>query len=265
MKVFLLIVSLLFAPVLLAADIDENPALAKVFAKAGVQGTFVLYDVTAQRFSGFNAQRASTRYIPASTFKIANTLIGLSTGAVSSVDEVFPYDGKPLYLKAWEHDMGLREAIKVSNLSVYQALARRIGLTRMQDTLARLDYGNGQVGQHVDKFWIAGPLKISAVEQTRFLARLAQGQLPLPAAVQASTREISLLEQGADWRLYGKTGWADKPSPDIGWWVGWVEQQGKVYSFALNIDMPGGIADAPARITLGKACLRAYGLLMADQ
>lgn len=265
MNVFLLIFSLLFAPALLAADIEENPALAEVFAKAGVQGTFVLYDVSAQRLSGFNVQRAGTRYIPASTFKIAHTLIGLSTGAVSSVDEVFPYNGKPLYLKAWEHDMGLREAIKVSNLSVYQALARRIGLTRMQGTLARLDYGNGEVGDHVDQFWIAGPLKISAVEQARFLARLALGQLPLPAALQASTREISLLEQGPGWRLYGKTGWADKPSPDIGWWVGWVEQEGKVYTFALNIDMPAGIADAPLRIPLGKACLRAYGLLQVDQ
>lgn len=265
MKICVLIACLLFTPLTFAAAIEANPAMAEVFAKAGVQGTFVLYDVEAKRLSGFNAQRANTRYIPASTFKIPNTLIGLSTGAVSSVDEVFPYDGTPLYLKSWEHDMGLREAIKVSNLSVYQVLARRIGLARMQETLTRLDYGNGEVGDHVDKFWIAGPLKISAVEQARFLARLALGQLPLPAAVQASTREISLLEQGPGWRLYGKTGWADKPSPDIGWWVGWVEQHGKVYTFALNIDMPGGIADVPARVPLGKACLRAYGLLMPDQ
>ena len=265
MRILLLMTCLFFTPAILAADIEANPVMAEVFTKAGVQGTFVLYDVEAKRMSGFNAQRANTRYIPASTFKIANTLIGLSTGAVSSVDEIFPYDGTPRYLKSWEHDMGLREAIKVSNLPVYQALARRIGLRRMQEALTRLDYGNGEVGSHVDKFWIAGPLTISAVEQARFLARLALGQLPLPAAAQASTRAISLLEQGPGWRLYGKTGWADKPSPDIGWWVGWVEQHGKVYTFALNIDMPGGLSDAPARIALGKACLRAYGLLMPDQ
>ena len=70
--------------------------------------------------------------------KVANSLIGLSTGAVRSADEVLPYGGKPQRFKAWEHDMSLRDAIKASNVPVYQELARRIGLERMRANVSRL-------------------------------------------------------------------------------------------------------------------------------
>ncbi|MBS7662671.1 class D beta-lactamase [Pseudomonas lalucatii] len=243
-----------------ALDWQDSPAVSRAFAQAGATGTFVLHEVGSDRLQGHNRRRAATRYSPASTFKIANSLIGLATGAVASVDEVFPYDGQPQFLKSWERDMGLREAIRVSNLSAYQMLARRIGLPRMRRQVAALVYGNGEVGTAVDRFWLDGPLAISAVEQAEFLARLSQDRLPLAPAIQAKVREISLLEQGPGWRLYGKTGWATSVEPAIGWWVGWLEQDGKGYSFALNMDIHGP-AELPRRMALGKASLRALGLL----
>src|SRR5690606_38824824 len=117
-------------------------------------------------------------------FKIPNTLIGLSVGAVSSVDEVLPYGGKPQPFKAWERDMSLRDAISASNVAIYRELARRIGLERMRDHVARIDYGSAEIGTKVDDFWLSGPLKISAVEQTLFLASLADSALPFPKGVQ---------------------------------------------------------------------------------
>lgn len=260
MRSVLFAVALWVATPLYALDFKEPPVIAHAFAKADVKGTFVLYDVNAQTMSVFNKPRAETRFYPASTFKIPNSLIGLSTGAVSTVDEVFPYDGQPQFLKSWERDMGLRDAIKVSNVTVYQALARRIGLPAMQYNVSKLGYGNAEVGQVVDNFWLKGPLKISALEQVQFLARLAQGQLPFSLEHQAKVREISQLEQGDGWTLYGKTGWSTAQTPGIGWWVGWVEQGGKVYSFALNIDMDD-LETGPKRIEVGKASLKALGLL----
>jgi beta-lactamase class D len=243
-----------------AHDMDQYPALAKHFDEAGVKGTFVLYDVSANRFIAHNLPRAQMRFIPASTFKLPNSLIGLTTGAVKSVDEVLPYGGKPQPFKAWEQDMALRDAIKVSNVPVYQELARRIGPERMRQNLAAIPYGNAEIGSEVDTFWLKGPLKISAVEQTEFLARLAQGQLPFPAKVQQSVRDIAQLEQGADWVLYGKTGWTTTPDPDIGWWVGWVAKGDRIYAFAVNIDMPER-DDVAKRVELGKACLKTLGVL----
>jgi beta-lactamase class D len=240
-----------------AAEWEESARIGRIFKSAGVNGTFVLYDVVARKDIGHNRIRAEKRYLPASTFKIPNSLIGLFTGAVNSVDEVLPYTGPPNpYIKAWGKDMALREAIRLSNVPIYQELARRIGLERMRDGLERLDYGNKEIGPAVDTFWLKGPLKISAVEQTRFLASLAQGTLPFPKALQESVQEISLLDQGSNWKLYGKTGWENAPGQGVGWWVGWVQKDGRVYAFALNMDILKE-ADGSKRMELGRASLKA--------
>jgi beta-lactamase class D len=260
-KHFLPAIVLLFALQAQAADWKESPEIGEFFKSAGVNGTFVLYDVTAQTFTGYNKDRAETRFVPASTFKIPNSLIGLSVGAVKSVDEALPYKGpqKP-FNKAWEKDMGLREAIVLSNVPIYQELARRIGLERMRDNVKLMDYGNGEIGSTVDNFWLNGPLKISAVEQTQFLAKLARDALPFPQEFQEKAREIVLLDQGANWKLYGKTGWENAPGQGVGWWVGWVQKDDRIYAFALNMDIQEA-SDAAKRVDLGKESLKALGVL----
>jgi len=260
MKYLVIAVFFLFSCQAHAVDWRDSAEVGTLFEQASVTGTFVLYDVAAGQLIGHDEARAETRFVPASTFKIANALIGLSSGAVNSVDEVLPYGGSPQPFKTWEKDMGLREAIKLSNIAIFQELARRIGLERMRDNVSRMDYGNQAIGAAVDHFWLAGPLEITAVEQSQFLAKLAQGQLPFPRAVQASIREIVLLEEGEGWKLYGKTGWENAPNAGVGWWVGWVEKQGRVYTFALNMDMRNA-ADAGKRVELGKSALKALAVL----
>jgi len=257
-KFFLLLLALGFSSLVSATEWQENKAIGALFAKAKLKGTFVLYDVKNDKFIGHNHLRAKTRFIPFSSFKIPNSLIGLSVGAVKNVDEVFPYDGKSYWMKSWEKDMDLREAIKISNVPVYQELARRIGIERMQTALKKMDYGNADVGNQVDTFWLKGPLKISAIEQAQFLVKLAQGTLPFPSDAQKAVGEITLQEQGKDWALHFKTG-----SGNIGWWVGWVNKGDEVYSFALNVNEKediSRIADRlKKRIDLGRASLRELG------
>lgn len=239
----------------------ESLNVGNLFKSAKINGTFVLYDVTANTYIGYDKTRAETRYIPASTFKIPNSLIGLSVGAVKSVDEILPYRGDPHpFIQAWAKDMGLREAIVLSNVPIYQELARRVGIEHMRENVSKMDYGNKEIGSSVDTFWLKGPLKISAVEQTQFLAKLAQDTLPFPKNYQKSVREIVLLEQGINWKLYGKTGWENAPNQGVGWWVGWVEKEGHVYTFALNMDMQKA-SDASKRQELGKASLKTIGIL----
>jgi beta-lactamase class D len=244
-----------------ARPYQEVPELAKCFEAQGVAGTFVLFDVANDTMLVSDEARARKRFTPASTFKIANSLIGLDTGAVKSVDEVLPYGGKPQRIKEWERDMGLREAIKISNVPIYQELARRIGIERMREGVKKLDYGNMEIGNVVDRFWLDGPLAISAVEQTEFLHRLVKGSLPINPNAVSAVKEITLLEKTDTYELHAKAGWFVGPTPpQIGWWVGWVERENKVYPFALNFDMTGD-ADAAKRIPIGRACLRALGKL----
>lgn len=238
----------------------EEPRLAALFQRAGVKGTFVLLQ-PGGLLVGTDRSRALTRYTPASTFKIANSLIGLSVGAVASVDTVLPYrSDAPPFSPDWEQDMGLRRAIVVSNVPIYQELARRIGLKRMTEAVNRLDYGNRAVGSQVESFWLRGPLAISAVEQVRFLDRLARGSLPFPAAAQRAVREITVVERGPGWVVHAKTGWQNGPGAGVGWWVGWVERGRRLTPFALNLDIQQR-DQGELRQRLGREALVELGVL----
>lgn len=81
-------------------NITEDIRIKNIFIENNISGTVVIYDLQSGNFIGFDNNRANRRYIPASTFKIVNSLIGLETGTVGSVDEIFyKYNGIPQFLK----------------------------------------------------------------------------------------------------------------------------------------------------------------------
>lgn len=254
-------VTLISANQVMALTWREEPSLRPLFEKAGVDGTFVVLDERERLWRGTNRQRAEQRFSPASTFKIPNSLIALSLGVVASVDQLIPYTGDPNpFMREWLEPMGMRGAIRVSNVPLYQELARRIGLARMQAAIQRLHYGNEQIGNNVATFWLRGPLAISAIEQTQFLAGLAKRTLPFPVIAQQQVAEITRIDGGPGWSLHAKTGWQNAPGAGVGWWVGWVQRGDQVYPFALNIAMSGS-ADAPKRERLGRESLKALDII----
>jgi beta-lactamase class D len=237
----------------------ESPDLNGAFERVGVVGTFVVRDAKTGALIGHDLERAGRRFVPASTFKIPNTLIGLETGVVQSVDEIFPYDGQPRMFPAWEKDMSLRQALPASNVPVYQELARRIGLEPMREAVKKLHYGNGDIGKVVDRFWLDGPLAISALEQVDFMKRLALSELPFSENSMEAVREITKIEEAGGNVLHGKTGWAISTVPHLGWFVGWVQRGDEIYPFALNIDLSSE-EDGAKRIPLARECLRLLGI-----
>lgn len=235
--------------------------IAALFSEAGVEGAFVVCDAADRACTGHGRARAEKPFVPDSTFEVASILIGLAVGAVDSVDRVLPYRGraKPLFPE-WGRDMSLREAMTLSNLPIHQELARRIGMAAMGDYLERMEYGNARIGTEVDRFWLDGPLTISTLEQAGFMARLTRSALPLPPTAQQAVRDILLQDQGEGWRLYAKSGWQNAPGSGVGWWVGWVEKEGRIHAFALNLDIRTAV-DAGKRQELGRASLGILGLL----
>ena len=251
----------LFAPFpCWAQHIEVRKDLEAVFAEAGVSGTFVVQNLQNGRLTVVNPQRAHRRFIPASTFKIANSIIALEVKAVADETEIIPHGGKPQPFKQWEKDMSMRDAIAISNVPIYQELARRIGLERYDRWLKKLDYGNRLRGTDVERFWLDGPLAISAVEQAEFLRKLASGDLPISSATQRIVVDILKLEVKGSQTLYGKTGWSITPDPDIGWFVGWISDRGRWHAFALNMEVKDR-SDAGLRIPLAKRLLRQTGVL----
>lgn len=239
---------------------QEAPGLARAFEKRGLTGCFAVLDPAKNVIHILNQKRAQTRFQPASTFKIANALIGLEVGAVRDLDEVLPYGGTRERLKQWEQDMNLKDAMKVSNVAVFHQLAKRIGQERMQSWLERLRYGNAQAGPTAGtRFWLEGPLAISPLEQVDFLKRLSGGELPVKPQVCQDVRKLIFQEKKGDRTLYAKTGWVGPQKPQVGWWVGWVEHQGLNYPFALNIEIRTD-ADAKERVPVALECLKTLGI-----
>ena len=76
-----------------AAEWKESAQLTQLFKREGVRATFIVHDLANDSYTVHDRERAQTRYVPASTFKIANSLIGLSNGVVDNVDQVLPYGG----------------------------------------------------------------------------------------------------------------------------------------------------------------------------
>lgn len=218
------------------------------FAQHGVTGAFVVLTPGVVSDPGSATQAvvvasgddAGRRTIPASTFKIPNTLIGLETAAVKP-DEVFPWDGKPREFEAWERDLTFIEAFRVSCLPCYQQLARRVGIEPMRRLVRELGYGNGEVGDAVDVFWIEGPLKISVREEAEFMRRVYLGELPFGRAHLETLKAAMKLEDTPAYRLFAKTGWAgmaNRVDPGVGWFVGWVETPAGPRYFATRVVIP---------------------------
>ncbi len=186
-----------------------------VFEQAHAQAVFVTYDGVKFQSYGTDLSRAKTEYIPASTFKILNALIGLQHHKATTT-EVFKWDGQKRSFSTWEKDFNLGAAMQASVVPVYQTLAKHIGLDLMQQEIKRIESGNQNIGQQVDQFWLIGPLKITPQQQTQFVYQLAKQQLAFDPSVQQHVKEMLLVEARGDHKLYAKSGWGMDVTPQVG-------------------------------------------------
>jgi beta-lactamase class D len=242
---------------------EIHPDLAKLFTEAGTDGTFVGYKVEDYLLISSDSDRSGEGKLPASTYKIANSLIALETGVVADPDkDIFKWDGVVRSIEAWNKDHTLRSAIAASAVPVYQEIARRIGPERMQKYVDLLDYGNHNIGGGIDQFWLTGDLRITPVQQVDFVDRLRRGVLPVSKRSQDLVRDILPVTKVGDAVIRAKSGLlgAEIGKPSLGWLVGWAEKGSANTVFALNLDVraPRHIAD---RMSLSQTCLAAIGAI----
>lgn len=208
-----------------------------VFQQHQVEGVLVLFDPQQQTLTTNDLNRANTGYIPASTFKIANGLIGLELGVVAGTEQAYPWDKQQRAFKAWNQDHTFKSAFKYSVVPIFQQIAGDIGKQRMANMLASLEYGNQKVGSELDSFWLDGDIRISAIEQLQFLQKLHNETLAVSQRSQQIIKQVMLTESTEDYTISAKTGFGHHGDKYIGWWVGWVEMDGRTVYFALNLDL----------------------------
>lgn len=243
--------------------------LARIFAEEGTDGAFAAYLADSNRLVASDEARCGAALLPASTFKIPNSIIALETGVVADPDtDVFKWDGVTRAFPDWNKDHTLRSAIAASAVPVYQEIARRIGDARMQRYVEALDYGNRDIGGGIDRFWLTGDLRISALQQVAFLDRLRRGALPVSARSQKLARDILPEQKVGDAVIRYKTGLVgvdDRTASGgtqaiAGRLVGFAAHGARHTVFALDLDIRDRRHIA-ARMPLARKALAVIGAI----
>lgn len=213
----------------------SQPDFSQHFQDLDIEGSIVIYDLNQDLTHQHNPERNATSFLPASTFKILNSLISLETGVIANELSILTWDGVDRSIPAWNRDHNMRTAFPASTVWFYQVLARRIGYERMQQWVAAADYGNHNIGNSdaIDTFWLNGDLRITPQQQIQFLQRLQSNSLPFSDDTLATVKDIMIVERTPDYIIRAKTGWA--LVGEVGWYVGYVEQNENTYFFATNI------------------------------
>jgi beta-lactamase class D len=245
-------------------SVRELPELVNEFAAEGVTGTIALFDSENGSQGCSDLERCRRAYIPASTFKIASSMLALEQGLVDGPDTILKWDGQAYSVEAWNQDLALRDAFRVSCVPCYRAIARELGEQVMREGLVELDYGNRDISGGVDGFWLWGGLRITPLEQIDFLRRFDGDELPISARTADIVRDIMTLDVTDKYVLRGKTGLARKPheADDVGWFVGWLELGERRVFFATVVDgFRADVDRASVRRRVTERVLRARGLL----
>lgn len=261
--------------------LHDKPEWGKHFEAQGIKnGCFMLRDNNHEAVYFYNKERCLQRYLPASTFKIFNSLVALETGVAPDESLIIKWDSIPRRMDIWNKDMDMREAFKLSCVNYYQEIARRIGPDLMQHYLDTSNYGNRNMSGGIDQFWLNDSLQISADEQVGFLKRLYFAELPFAERTQRIVKSLMLQEQTKDYKLYYKTGWGIRTQSNVMWVVGFIEKIEQVkeheksmnksdvrmypYFFAMNFDAPVSdtTKDWPTvRVDILKSVLKDFGAM----
>ena len=228
-------------------NVTKDDSLGKYFKENNVEGCFALLDNGTGQFTVYNLERyRDSAYLPASTFKIINSLIGLQTGKIVNDSMVIKWDGINRGRAECNKDMTMYDAFRISCPPWYQEIARRIGRDTLQHWVDSLAYGNKKISA-VDTFWLDNSLKIKPDEQLGLMKKLYFNELPFHKLNQEIVKRAMLWEDNTNYKLSYKTGWGFKENGNsLAWTVGWIEENKHPFFFVLNLETPDKNADIPA-------------------
>lgn len=211
----------------------------------------------AEHGTALRSGECAERFTPASTFKIAISLMGFDAGILQ--DEHTPsWPYQPGYPDwggdAWRQPTDASRWIQYSVVWFSQRVAQQLGENRFQRYAHDFRYGNQDVSGEPGKrnglqgAWINSSLRISPQEQIAFLRRLVNRQLPVSAHAYDMTSKVTLIATAPDgWEIHGKTGTGSPgsnghydPAHAYGWFVGWAIKgdQKRVFARLIQDDQP---------------------------
>ena len=203
----------------------------------GIQGCAVFYNPTDKVYDFYNSELCEEEIPPYSSFKIINTLLGLSQNVVTSADSKLGYDGTIYWREQWNKDITLKEAFKESCVWYYEKIMDSLDKEYVQQVLNDLQYGNCDItawdesGHNV--FWISSSLKISPIQQVEVLSNIFEGKTSFNSSHVELLKDFMLVDSNENYSIYGKTGSASKRNA---WFTGFFEKDNERTYFAVRLD-----------------------------
>ncbi|MGL5316436.1 MAG: penicillin-binding transpeptidase domain-containing protein [Peptostreptococcaceae bacterium] len=202
----------------------------------GINGCAVFFNPDENTYNIYNKELSNEQIPPYSTFKIINSLMGLSQNVVNSSDSKLGYDGKIYWKEEWNKDITFSEAFKESCVWYYEKIMDSLDKDYVQNTLTDLKYGNSDISAWNEEghntFWISSSLKISPLEQVNVLETIFEGKSSFEADDVNLVKDFMLVESNDNYSVYGKTGSAKDTNA---WFTGFVEKDDKRTYFAVRI------------------------------
>jgi len=226
--------------ILLFHSLTAQESLTEPFKNCHIDGSITLFDYNAKKWISSDINDSHVPTLPASTFKIINTLIALETGVAKDENHLVKWPGttdtvKYGYRPDIYHDITMKEAFRLSAGWAYVEMAKEIGKERYEHFLKASHYGNADVSINDPDFWNFGSFAISPANQIEILIGVYEETLPFSKRSFALLKEMMIEEQNDGYTLRAKTGWTRDGGKDTGWWVGYVEKEDNVYFFATRL------------------------------
>ncbi|MFT7591619.1 MAG: beta-lactamase class D [bacterium] len=204
-----------------------------------LEGSVLFFNAANGKWLSNDFDWAEKRRLPASTFKVVNSIIGMETGKVKTGKTEFIWDGEKRSMKQWERDFDLKGAFHASCVPCYQDLAKRIGVKNMKMYLDTFNYGRMIVdSESLDVFWLEGESGVSQFEQIAFFEQFYNNKLPIKLRTTKEMKSLMVIDKNDGYTLSGKTGWSIRNGNNNGWFVGYIEKDNTLFYFATNVS-PG--------------------------
>lgn len=252
-------------------EIPRAPLAAEI---ADREVSFLARDLDTGDSFVLEGSALSERFTPWSTFKIPNLLIALETGVADNLDakRVWDQTRRPAadyWPQDWRQDQTLRTAFKYSAVWYFRDIALDVGTQEYREILEQWRYGNAEVAEGSDVFWLDRTLKISVEEQIAFLTALLEGRLAVEASSLEALAVASLTGESEGRSLHGKTGAGPVEAGNFdgafeGWYIGFVMRPDRKSAvFALHARAPRFQALRSFRKDFTVRLLKEAGLLPA--
>jgi beta-lactamase class D len=190
----------------------------------------------------------SSRVTPASTFKIAISLMGYDSGFLKDQHTpALPYRDGYITWAGGDARQSTDPARWIRDSVVWfsQQVTQSLGKDRFAEYTKQFQFGNADVSgdpQHdgLTLSWINSSLQISPLEQVSFLGKVVNRRLGVSQHAYDMTDAITKFpDRTGGWEVYGKTGSSGSSGGGWGWFVGWTSKGPRTFVFARLIQDDG--------------------------